>query len=140
MQIWVCSSAGRAAVSKAAGRGFESLRTRIVNWCFCAVFSLIKDKVSSVGINSRTMDLKKEQRDPVIREGGAPQKVAKRHYIEDIKTELKQVTWTSKEELFAYTKIVVGATFLLGLGVYLVDLGIQLTLDMLTWLTRITIG
>lgn len=25
---WVCSSAGRAAVSKAAGRGFESLRTR----------------------------------------------------------------------------------------------------------------
>ena len=25
----VCSSAGRAAVSKAAGRGFESLRTRM---------------------------------------------------------------------------------------------------------------
>lgn len=28
--LWVCSSAGRAAVSKAAGRGFESLRTRDV--------------------------------------------------------------------------------------------------------------
>ena len=26
--LWVCSSAGRAAVSKVAGRGFESLRTR----------------------------------------------------------------------------------------------------------------
>jgi hypothetical protein len=25
---WVCSSAGRAAISKVAGRGFESLRTR----------------------------------------------------------------------------------------------------------------
>ncbi len=25
---WVCSSAGRAAVSKAAGRGFDPLRTR----------------------------------------------------------------------------------------------------------------
>lgn len=30
--IWVCSSAGRAAVSKAAGRGFESLRTRLVSF------------------------------------------------------------------------------------------------------------
>ena len=28
---WVCSSAGRAAISKVAGRGFESLRTRC-NW------------------------------------------------------------------------------------------------------------
>lgn len=28
--LGVCSSAGRAAVSKAAGRGFESLRTRIL--------------------------------------------------------------------------------------------------------------
>lgn len=27
--MWVCSSAGRAAISKVAGRGFESLRTRI---------------------------------------------------------------------------------------------------------------
>lgn len=33
--FWVCSSVGRAAVSKAAGRGFESLRTRaeIVGKC-----------------------------------------------------------------------------------------------------------
>jgi hypothetical protein len=28
---WVCSSAGRAAISKVAGRGFESLRTRLTN-------------------------------------------------------------------------------------------------------------
>jgi hypothetical protein len=28
IRFWVCSSAGRAAVSKAAGRGFEPLRTR----------------------------------------------------------------------------------------------------------------
>ena len=29
IRLWVCSSVGRAAVSKAAGRGFESLRTRL---------------------------------------------------------------------------------------------------------------
>lgn len=27
--LWVCSLDGRAVASKAAGRGFESLRTRI---------------------------------------------------------------------------------------------------------------
>ncbi len=29
MLFWVCSLAGRAVASKAAGRGFDSLRTRI---------------------------------------------------------------------------------------------------------------
>lgn len=86
------------------------------------------------------MDLKTEQRDPVIRESGAPQKAVKQSFIEDIKSELRQITWTSKEELFTYTQIVVGATFLLGLGVYLVDLSIQSVLDVLTWLVRVTIG
>jgi preprotein translocase subunit SecE len=86
------------------------------------------------------MDLKTEQRDPVIRESGVPQKTVKQSFIEDIKSELRQITWTSKEELFTYTQIVVGATFLLGLGVYLVDLSIQSVLDVLTWLVRVTIG
>lgn len=31
----VCSSVGRAAVSKAAGRGFESLRTRKIDEVPC---------------------------------------------------------------------------------------------------------
>lgn len=29
LAVWVCSLDGRAVASKAAGRGFESLRTRI---------------------------------------------------------------------------------------------------------------
>ncbi|MCB1113152.1 MAG: preprotein translocase subunit SecE [Chlamydiia bacterium] len=83
------------------------------------------------------MDLKRE---PVAKENGASQKAVNSRYIEEIKSEFRQITWTTKEELFAYTQIVVGATFVLGLGVYLVDLSIQTVLDTLTWLTRITIG
>lgn len=63
-----------------------------------------------------------------------------REYIEDIKLEFKGITWTSKEELRVYTKIVVGSTFVLGLSVYLVDLAIQMALNSLTWITRLTVG
>ncbi len=46
-------------------------------------------------------------------------------YLQELKNELKQVTWTSKEELVGFTKIVVGATFAFGLGIYGVDLLIK---------------
>lgn len=85
------------------------------------------------------MELKKEQREPVVKDIAAPKKKGV-SYVEEIKTELRNVTWTSKDELIAYTKIVVGSTFVLGLGVYFVDLGIQSVLNTLTWLTRITVG
>jgi preprotein translocase subunit SecE len=46
-------------------------------------------------------------------------------YIGELKAELKKVTWTTKEELILFTKIVVGSTFALGLGIYGVDLLIK---------------
>jgi preprotein translocase subunit SecE len=46
-------------------------------------------------------------------------------YISELKAELKKVTWTTKEELIFFTKIVVGSTFALGLGIYGVDLLIK---------------
>jgi preprotein translocase subunit SecE len=46
-------------------------------------------------------------------------------YISELKAELKKVTWTTKEELILFTKIVVGSTFALGLGIYGVDLLIK---------------
>lgn len=46
-------------------------------------------------------------------------------YVRELKEEMKRVTWTSKEELILFTKIVVGATFLFGLGIYGVDLLIK---------------
>ena len=37
--------------------------------------------------------------------------------IQELKEELKKVSWTTKEELKLSTKIVIGATFLFGLGI-----------------------
>lgn len=52
-------------------------------------------------------------------------KSTKMGYLAELKKELRQVTWTSKDELIMFTKIVVGATFALGLGIYGVDLLIK---------------
>ncbi len=55
-------------------------------------------------------------------------------YIKELKGELKIVTWTSKEELIVCTKIVIGATFLFGIGVYVVDLALR---GALNWINMI---
>lgn len=86
------------------------------------------------------MELKKEQKAPAAKEDVLLKKHKTRDFVEDIKTEFKNITWTNKEELRVYTKIVVGATFVLGIGVYFIDLAIQAVLNSLTWLTRITVG
>lgn len=46
-------------------------------------------------------------------------------FVGEIKAELKRISWTSPEELKTYTKIVVGATFFCGMGIYFMDLIIQ---------------
>jgi preprotein translocase subunit SecE len=63
-----------------------------------------------------------------------------RGYIREFKEELKKVSWTSKEELFLSTKIVVGSTFVFGFGVYLVDLIVQGSLNGLHSLVFKVIG
>lgn len=45
--------------------------------------------------------------------------------IREFKTELKKVSWTTRDELRFFTKIAVGATFTFGLGIYIVDLCIK---------------
>jgi len=47
------------------------------------------------------------------------------NFVAETKSELKKINWTSRAELIAYTKIVMIATFLFGLGVYCIDLVIQ---------------
>ena len=42
-------------------------------------------------------------------------------YIQELKDELKKVSWTTQEELKFSTKIVIWATLIFGLGIYLVD-------------------
>jgi preprotein translocase subunit SecE len=52
-------------------------------------------------------------------------------FIGSVKEEFWKVTWTSGDELRYYTKLVVGATFLFGLGLYFVDLVIRGCLQLL---------
>ena len=54
-----------------------------------------------------------------------------------MKEEMKKVSWTSKEELKICGKIVIGSIFVLGIGIYLVDLFIRLTLDGIGNLVRL---
>lgn len=49
-------------------------------------------------------------------------KKSKRNFLHEVKEELKKVSWTSKEELKTCTKVVIGTTFVLGIGIYLADL------------------
>ena len=46
-----------------------------------------------------------------------------------MKEEIKKVSWTSREELKNCGKIVIGSIFILGIGIYMIDLCIRLTLD-----------
>lgn len=61
-------------------------------------------------------------------------------YAEDIKTEFKQINWTSKEELKTYTQITVGATFFFGMMIYFADLVIQTALGLMTYIVRLIAG
>lgn len=60
-----------------------------------------------------------------------------REWIEGIKQEIKTIHWTSPEELRTYTKVVVGATFFFGMGVYFIDYIIHGALNFLTWMSRL---
>jgi preprotein translocase subunit SecE len=107
----VCSSAGRAAISKVAGRGFESLRTRFKNKGVIVASSQTKGLFMNAKVKERDVA---EQKKPM----GA-------HYFQDLKDEFKKISWTTKEELKSCTKITVGTTFIFGIGIYLVDLLIK---------------
>lgn len=63
-----------------------------------------------------------------------------REFIADIKSEVQKITWTNPEELKAYTKIVVGATLICGIGLYGMDLTIQALLYLLESALRVVTG
>ena len=61
-------------------------------------------------------------------------------YIQELKDELKKVSWTSKEELKFATKAVVGAIFIFGMGIYLFDLVIKGCLDFVARIVHFIFG
>lgn len=67
-------------------------------------------------------------------------KVSRMDYIRELKSELKKVTWTAKEELALSTKVVIGSTFVFGMGIYLSDLLIKGVLDGFSTIIHLVFG
>jgi preprotein translocase subunit SecE len=78
----------------------------------------------------KVMDIKKEQTTSTTKDL-SEKKVSIGEFVGEVKDEFGKITWTSPEELRTYTKIVVVATVLLGMGIYLIDLSIQGVLNAL---------
>lgn len=62
------------------------------------------------------------------------------NFIADVKSEIQKITWTNREELIFYTKLVVGATFVCGMAIYLLDLVIQGILSSLNFFLHLISG
>jgi preprotein translocase subunit SecE len=60
--------------------------------------------------------------------------------VSEIKDEFKKITWTNPEELKTYTQIVVAATFVLGIGIYFIDLCIHSLLNTLAYAIKLITG
>jgi preprotein translocase SecE subunit len=61
-------------------------------------------------------------------------------YIQEIKDELKKVSWTDKEELRFSTKMVVLTMLFFGIGIYLVDFFIKNSLDLIRTVSHFIFG
>ena len=70
-----------------------------------------------------SIELKKNQQTIEMEQALSAKKVE--GFVADIKSEIHKVTWTSRDELSTYTRIVVFATLLFGISIYLLDLVIQ---------------
>ncbi len=57
-------------------------------------------------------------------------------FLREVHQELKKVSWTTKKELLFSTKTVIGATFFLGIGIYLIDLFVRLTLEFIRFFAK----
>lgn len=62
------------------------------------------------------------------------------NFMADMKNEVKLIHWTSREELIAYAKIVVGATLIMGISIYMLDLFTQTVLNGFSLILRLISG
>lgn len=88
-----------------------------------------------MGVEVKSMEVKKPQQTSSSENFSAVRSFS--DFIADVKSEIKKITWTSREELQTYTKIVILATFLFGMAIYGLDLVIQGTLSVLTLLLNL---
>lgn len=97
-----------------------------------------------MAVDVKSMEVKKGQQLAKPDVSSAKEADAKaekwQNYFAGIKEEFSKLTWTNREELMVYTKIVVAGTFLLGMGIYFADLAIQLSLNSLEYIIRLIGG
>jgi len=61
-------------------------------------------------------------------------------FFENVKAEFQKIQWTDGEEVKVYAKIVVFATFFLGMAIYFTDLIIQKTLVVVEMIFKLLFG
>ena len=102
-----------------------------------------------MGAEVKSMDIKKTQQvvqqtsqqvSHPLSSGKALSSRKIQDFITEIKSEIQKITWTNKDELIFYTKLVVGATFAFGMSIYLLDLLIQGTLGTLNFVLHLISG
>jgi len=48
-----------------------------------------------------------------------------RHFLHEVRVELRQVTWPTRNDVYATTTVVIVTVFFLGVYLFLVDLGVS---------------
>lgn len=91
--------------------------------------------MDEVAVSAKIMDDKKTQ---VQKDSFSVKKIF--NFVGDIKSEFKKITWTDKEELKVYTKVVVSFTFVFGMAVLFADIMIQKCLAGLNIAIRLITG
>lgn len=98
-----------------------------------------------MSVEVKSMEVKKAQ-PTIVTPSAAPAQSAPfalsdvSTFVGNVKEELRKINWTSPDELRVYTQITVGATFILGLGIYFIDILIQLTLSGISNIVRFIFG
>lgn len=90
-----------------------------------------------MGAQVKSMEIKKPQNTTVEQEKNSKRVL---EYVTEVKSEVQKITWTSRDELIFYTKLVVGATFVFGMVIYLLDLTIQGVLSSLNYILHLIGG
>lgn len=90
-----------------------------------------------MGAEVKSMEIKKPQQTTGER---ALSSKRVQDFVLDVKSEIHKITWTNRDELIFYTKLVVGTTFVFGMAIYALDLAIQATLGGLNFLLHLISG
>ena len=70
----------------------------------------------------------------------AKKRASAKGYLQEVKEELKKVSWPLADELKMCTKIVISSTFIFGLAIYVTDLVVKGMLDGIAVIAKAVFG